>query len=120
MGITQFITKAAIFVLYLQLFATGKKTRYAITGGIIFMALLYLTHPVLVAVYMTPLAGESWASLATDGRPQHISIYAPIHGIGSIVMDTYIFIIPLVVLRKLQVNQKKKLQLLGIFTVASL
>ncbi|KAK8015472.1 hypothetical protein PG990_008768 [Apiospora arundinis] len=68
---------------------------------------------------MTPLAGETWASLAMDGRPQKISIYAPIHGVGSIVLDTYIFIIPILVLRKLQVNQKKKLQLLGVFTVAS-
>ncbi|KAK7981494.1 hypothetical protein PG988_003732 [Apiospora saccharicola] len=119
LGITQFMTKAAIFVLYLQLFATSKKTKYAITGGIIFMGILYLTHPVLVAVYMTPLAGETWASLATDGRPQHISIYAPIHGVCSIVLDTYIFMIPLLVLRKLQVSRQKKLQLLGVFTVAS-
>ncbi|KAH6653324.1 hypothetical protein BKA67DRAFT_569192 [Truncatella angustata] len=118
LGLTQFITKAAIFVLYLQLFATGKKTRYAITAGIIFMGMLYLPHPILVAVYMTPHSDETWADLALDGRPQKISLYAPVHGVGSIVLDTYIFIIPILVLRKLHVDRKKKLQLLAVFTVA--
>ncbi|KAK8059255.1 hypothetical protein PG996_009185 [Apiospora saccharicola] len=80
LGITQFMTKAAIFVLYLQLFATSKKTKYAITGGHHFHG-----H-----------------SLPDAPRP-----------------DTYIFMIPLLVLRKLQVSRQKKLQLLGVFTVAS-
>lgn len=93
-------------------------TRHAITAGIILMGALYLPHPILCAVYMTPHSDESWADLATDGRPQKISFYAPVHGVGSIVLDTYIFVIPILVLRKLQVSRKKKLQLLSVFTVA--
>ncbi|KAI5857354.1 hypothetical protein GGS23DRAFT_345533 [Durotheca rogersii] len=120
LGPTQFVTKAGILVLYFQLFAVSKKMRWVIMAGIIFLGLLYLPHPILVGLYNAPRPGERWADLATNGMPQKISYYAPIHGVGSIVVDTYIFIIPLLVLSKLHISKQKRISLIAVFTIASL
>ena len=86
-----------------------------IWAGIIFCGLIYLPHIVLVIVFNAPHGGATWADLATNGMPQKLAFYAPIHGIGSIVIDIYIFVIPLLMFRNLQVSSRKRIQLFAIF-----
>ncbi|TGJ78260.1 hypothetical protein E0Z10_g10498 [Xylaria hypoxylon] len=120
LGITQFVLKTAILVYYFQLFAVDKKTRIAIRVGLVFCGLLYLPHPILVAIFNTPHKGERWADLATNGNPQKIAFYAPIHGVGSIILDIYIFALPLPILYHLHISPQKRLKLLAVFVVALL
>ena len=89
--------------------------RIMIWAGIIFCGLIYLPHPILVIIFNAPHGGATWADLATNGMPQKLGFYAPIHGIGSIVIDIYIFIIPLLMFRNLQVSARKRIQLFAIF-----
>ncbi|ROT42884.1 hypothetical protein SODALDRAFT_254171, partial [Sodiomyces alkalinus F11] len=120
LGLTQFFVKAAILVVFFQLFAVNKKMRWVIYSGVIFSGLIYLPHPILVAIFNTPRAGERWADLATNGRPQMLTFYAPIHGFGSVILDIFIFLVPLLILGKLHVPTKKRLQLMAVFAVGIL
>ncbi len=120
LGPTQFFLKVAILALYLQLFSIYRTMRYAIWAGIIFSGIIYFPHTILVIVFNAPHGGQQWADLATNGMPQKLGFYAPVHGIGSIVLDIYIFIIPLLMITKLQVTSKKRLQLIGVFITALL
>ncbi|KJZ69549.1 hypothetical protein HIM_11062 [Hirsutella minnesotensis 3608] len=118
LGPTQIVVKVAILALYLQIFAVERKFRLAIWAGIVACCFIYLPHTILVAIFNAPHIGQRWADLATNGMPQKLVFYAPIHGIGAIIIDIYIFIIPLLVLRKLRVSSKKRLQLLVVFLTA--
>lgn len=120
LGITQFILKTAILVYYFQLFAVERKMKIAIRVGLVFCALLYLPHPILVSIFNVPHKGETWSDLATNGNPQKIAFYAPIHGVGSIILDIYIFALPLPILYHLHISVQKRLKLLAVFVVALL
>jgi len=107
-------------VLYFQVFAVTKKMRYVIWAGIAFSVCIYLPHPILVCIFQIPRNGAPWASMATSDMPAKLSFFAPIHGIGSIVLDIYILIIPMVVLGRLHMSHKRKMGLIGVFTTALL
>ena len=115
LGPTQFLLKVAILTLYFQLFSVYRTMRIMIWAGIIFCGLIYLPHPILVIIFNAPHGSATWADLATNGMPQKLAFYAPIHGIGSIVIDIYIFIIPLLMFRNLQISSRKRMQLIAIF-----
>ncbi|KAI0965158.1 hypothetical protein F4678DRAFT_476821 [Xylaria arbuscula] len=120
LGPTQFAVKVSILIVYFEIFAVAKTTRYMIWVGIALCSIIYLPHFVLVALFNAPRIGQKWSGLATNGMPQKLEFYAPIHGIGSIVIDIWIFIIPIFVLSKLRVKKKKKVQLVGVFLIAFL
>ncbi|KAI0197820.1 hypothetical protein F4808DRAFT_286814 [Astrocystis sublimbata] len=120
LGITQFILKAAILVYYFQLFAVQRKMKIAIAAGILFCGLIYLPYPILVIIFNTPREGRTWADLATDPKSKRIAVYAPIHGVGSIIIDIYILALPLLIVYRLQASLRKRLNLLAVFAVALL
>jgi hypothetical protein len=98
----------------------SRGTRYSIYLGVAFLFLIDLPHLVLVLVFQTPQGGERWTDLGTNGRPQRLEPYAVVMGIGAVVIDGYIFVVPLVVLRRLKVGMGKKLQVMGVFATAVL
>lgn len=120
LGVTQFSLKLAILLLYFQIFSIDRRIRRLIQAAIIFGALIYFPHLVLVIVFEAPHNEQTWADLATNGGPQKLEYYAPIHGIGSIIIDTWILVIPMLVIRKLKVSKKKRLQLTVVFVTGAL
>ncbi|ROV87982.1 hypothetical protein VPNG_10338 [Cytospora leucostoma] len=115
LGPTQFVVKVAMLVLYFQLFAIDRRTRWAIIAAIVFAGLIYLPHPILVIILEAPHIGQSWVEPAVDGRTSKLEYYAPIYGIGSIILDIWILVLPLPVITKLKVSRKKKIQLFAVF-----
>lgn len=114
------MVKVSILAVYFDIFAVAKPTKYMIWAGIALCSIVYLPHFVLVSLFNAPRVGRKWSELATNGMPQKLEFYAPLHGIGSIVIDIWIFIIPIIVLSKLRLNKKKKRQVVAIFLVALL
>ncbi|KID72295.1 hypothetical protein MBR_08481, partial [Metarhizium brunneum ARSEF 3297] len=53
-----FFSKAAIFLLYRQLFATGRRLKLAINLGLVITLLVYLSNIPLAAVYAAPDPGK--------------------------------------------------------------
>ncbi|RYP34521.1 hypothetical protein DL767_004233 [Monosporascus sp. MG133] len=117
-----FFPKAAIFLLYRQLFAINRRIRMAINVGLLITLLTYLSNIPLAAIYGAPRAGESWESLlltiGDNSRP---------FGIGGItqsafgtLIDFYIFFLPLPFLLRLHLPKKRVLGLVSIFSTALL
>ncbi|KAI0868548.1 hypothetical protein GGS24DRAFT_207496 [Hypoxylon argillaceum] len=117
-----FFPKAAIFLLYRQLFAIQKKTRIAINFGLLITLLVYLSNIPLAAVYAAPRPGHSWDSLLltlqANSRP--FALGGTIQSAIGTVLDFYIFFLPLPILFRLQIEKERRLQLIAIFSTALL
>lgn len=113
-----FFSKASIFLLFHQIFEVQKAMRIAITAGIIFSALLYFINIPTSALLSAPHVGETWASVLTSGRPQKNLIWGVVQAALSILLDLYIFILPIPVILRLHLSTKKKIQLVAVFTTA--
>lgn len=123
-GTVLLTSKAAIFCLYLEIFGRNRKTRRLIWAGLICTVILYSTFIPFASVYDAPAAGTSWDQLfaqIADLNRAHVILYWSLGiGAGSILLDTYIFILPIPILLKLHVSKVKRLQLLAVFGTALL
>ncbi|KAI0394223.1 hypothetical protein F5Y17DRAFT_428750 [Xylariaceae sp. FL0594] len=117
-----FFPKAAIFLLYRQLFGIQRRTRIAINFGLLITFLVYLSNIPLAAVYAAPRAGQSWddllVSLKVNSRPFALGGTVQ-SGVGTL-LDFYIFFLPLPILFKLQMPTRRQLQLVAIFSTGLL
>ncbi|KAI5866711.1 hypothetical protein GGS23DRAFT_615277 [Durotheca rogersii] len=117
-----FFPKAAIFLLYRQLFAIGRRTRLAIHFGLLVTLLVYLSNIPLAAVYAAPRAGQSWDSLLLSlvANSHPFALGGTVQSAVGTLIDFYIFILPLPILFRLQMPVGRRLQLVGIFSTAFL
>lgn len=117
-----FFAKAAILLLYGQLFAVGKRFKLAINLSILVTLLLYLSEFPLAGIYGAPKPGHSWDSLleSLEINAKPFALGGAVQSAFSTVLDIYIFILPLPILLKLQLMPRQRFQLLGIFSTALL
>ncbi|KAI1345672.1 hypothetical protein F5Y01DRAFT_322979 [Xylaria sp. FL0043] len=117
-----FFPKAAIFLLYRQLFAVQKRTGIAINFGLLITLLVYLSNIPLAAVYAAPRPGHSWdsllLSLQANSRP--FALGGTIQSAIGTLLDFYIFCLPLPILYRLQIENERRFQLIAIFSTALL
>lgn len=92
--------------------------RIAIRFGIGFAGLLYFTSIPLAAIMSAPHVGETWASVLLSGRPQKELIWGVVQAALSILLDLFIFILPIPVILRLNLSTRKKIQILAVFTTA--
>jgi len=120
LGPAIFFSKAAIFSLFLQLFATGafSAQRIAIYIGLVITFVVYWVHIPLEAYYAGPHIGETWEDLLVNKRPEKMIYWGAVQGAFSVFLDVYIFILPLPTLSKLQMSTRKRIALLGVFMTA--
>ena len=120
-GPTLFFAKSTVFLLYLRLFTIDQKMRYSIWFGLTWNFLVYWTMAALATYFCVPRIGESWndietiAPRCTKDRPVGL-----IQGVFSVVLDLYIFILPIPIVLRLQMSLKRRLSILGIFGTALL
>jgi hypothetical protein len=123
-GFTLFFSKAAIFLLYLEIFGTQRRTRYFIWGGLAAAAVLYVTFLPFASIFDAPAAGQSWedlfAQISDLARAKVILDWSLVIGSGSILLDVYIFALPIPILAKLHTSKAKRLQLFVVFGTALL
>ncbi|KAK4186806.1 hypothetical protein QBC35DRAFT_500328 [Podospora australis] len=117
-----FFTKAAIFLLYRQLFSAGRGVRILIDSGIVITLLLYLSQIPLAAIYAAPRAGESWDDLLFKLRDnaKPFTLGGTVQSAIATALDLYIFFLPLPTLIKLRMPSSRKWQLIGVFSTALL
>jgi hypothetical protein len=120
-GPTIFFSKAAIFLMYHQLFSVHVWIRKGVVAGLVFAFLTYFPGIPLCAYFMTPWSAGSWENLpfTHDGSrgmiPWGIAV-----GCLSIVLDLYIFALPMPILMKLNLPLHKRIQLIAVFATAVL
>lgn len=117
-----FFSKAAILLLYRQLFVIQPGRRIAINIGLIITLLLYLSNIPLAAVYAAPRAGQSWASLlqSLQVNSHPFAIAGTVQSAVGTLLDIYIFVLPLPILWNLNMALRRRLQLIATFSTASL
>jgi hypothetical protein len=117
-----FFPKAAIFLLYRQLFAVGKRFRMAIDAGLLVTFLLYLSEIPLAVIYAAPRPGHSWDSLleTLEANEHPFALGGTIQSVFGTVLDLYIFFLPLPTLFHLHMPSRRRWQLIGIFSTALL
>ncbi|KAM0796848.1 hypothetical protein BDR22DRAFT_892787 [Usnea florida] len=119
-GPTSFFSKSTILLLYLRIFAIDKRMRYCIWFGLTWTLLLYWLAVPLNTVFCIPRYGDS-LNLEEQSKPcSNLLIYTLIQGPLGILLDLYIFLLPIPIVLRLQISQKRRLSLLGIFGTAFL
>ena len=124
-GSVLFFPKCAIFFMYRELFELEEWIHVAVWIGVVFDFAIYFPSIPLSAIYEAPRAGHSWEELllklASSASQDHTLIYwGIVQGSCSVLLDLYIFILPLPTLYALHLPFWKKFQLLGLFGTAFL
>ena len=120
LGPTIFFAKAAILLLYLRIFAINIKMRYSIWFGLIWNFGLYWSGIPIATYYGTPRIGQPWDTVAGTEICANLTPFLLVQGVLSVVLDLYIFILPIPIVSKLPISLKQRLSVLGIFGTAIL
>ena len=117
-------SKSAIFLMYRQFFWVYQPVRVAVYVGLVFAFLIYIPSIPFAAVYSAPRGGQTWEELimlqATSDATQTGTAWGIVQGSCSVLLDIFIFVIPLPILAKLNLKASKRLQILAIFATALL
>ncbi|KAL4786386.1 hypothetical protein BJX76DRAFT_355112 [Aspergillus varians] len=115
-----FFAKASIFLLYRQIFTVEKPMKYAIRFGLVFTFVMYWPHVALESYFCAPHVGQSWNDLLTNGMPERMIYWGIVQGTLAVILDLYIFVLPLPRLWKIQRPMWKRLQIMAVFSTAML
>ncbi|KAK6197108.1 hypothetical protein LQW54_010903 [Pestalotiopsis sp. IQ-011] len=117
-----FFPKAAILLLYQQLFAIQRTTRIAIYVGMAVTFLVYLSNIPLAAVYLAPRVGQSWESLilTLEANKTPMTTGGVVQSTIATLIDFYIFILPLPIITRLQMPPARRFGLIAVFSTALL
>jgi hypothetical protein len=106
--------------MYLQLFKPLKWLRWACYIGLFVNWAFYISKAICAIYFMVPNPGQSWAEALSNPRHIHaMDMSIPIAS-GSLILDVYIFIIPMIVLSGLQLTRRRKFQLAAVFGTGAL
>jgi hypothetical protein len=111
-------SKAAIFLLYRQLFNVKTNVKNAVNLGLIFTGVLYIPNIPLAAVFEAPAAGDSWQSMLTTTKSHKMVYWGLDQSSMAVLLDIYIFVLPLPTIAKLHMPLGRRVQILGVFTTA--
>ncbi|KAL7951824.1 hypothetical protein V8C42DRAFT_339731 [Trichoderma barbatum] len=118
LGPAIFFSKAAILLLYLQIFSLHRTMRIAVYIVMVVLALTYWTSVPIEIAFAAPRPGETWTSLLTSGNPGKIIYFGPVQGSLAVIIDIAIFVLPLPVLWKLNMSLRRRLALCAVFFTA--
>ncbi|KAI0381914.1 hypothetical protein F5Y04DRAFT_62351 [Hypomontagnella monticulosa] len=118
MPLSHSFSKAAILLLLLQIFTVDKKMRIAIYIGLVITVVAYWPNLILVPIFSVPYAGETWDDMVTSPRVFKMTPVGTEQGTLAVLLDLYIFILPMPILASLNTTITKRLHLIGIFGIA--
>lgn len=102
--------------MYLQIFGPLPWLRKTVYFGLFVNWGFYIAVIAASIYYQAPNAGQTWQEGFMNARyTESFNMTLPIAS-GSLILDTYIFILPLVAVSKLQLTTKKKLGVIAVFT----
>lgn len=115
-----FFSRMPVFALYLRIFGHMKAVRIACWAGIVLAFFIYMHALPVTAVFCVPRDGDSWISINTFMRCSQAKIDAIVFGVGNIVMDLYVIILPIPLVAKLQMSTRRKLGVLAVFLTGAM
>jgi hypothetical protein len=123
-GLVWAFAKTSFFLMYLQIFMPLKWIRWTCYMGL-FLNWGFYSGVIAATIYFTaPHVGETWLEASMHPRAKKaLDMTIPIAS-GSLFLDIYILVIPIIAISGLQLKTRKKLRVLvvfgtGIMSVAS-
>lgn len=107
--------KLAILILFFRLFAPNRPFRFALYFGAFWAVLVYAITIVLSGALCAPRSTESFSSLELTIRCGRISTWLVVQSAFGVLLDFYIFFLPIPIIWKLKLGTKRKIGILGIF-----
>lgn len=92
--------------------------RLAIRIGFAAIIIVYLPAIPLAAYYNTPSPGKSWDEVMLSAKPADGIYWGIVQSVLAIILDLYIFILPLPATTRLQISRSKRNQLVVVFSTA--
>ncbi|EEQ35369.1 hypothetical protein McanCB56680_004643 [Microsporum canis] len=116
-----FCAKLAILLLYLRIFRVKHSLRWAVYGGAAWAALAYLPNIAVATYFCAAHPGEPWGfnvgmRCSQKGPLKWLVVSATM----SVILDLYIFAVPIPIVMSLKMSNKKRLGVLLIFFTAFL
>ena len=115
-----FVSRLPVLMLYLRIFGSNKKFRYAVYFGILAVFAVYLAYVPLLAYFCTPAIGKPWSSLEVFSKCRRLEPFAIVSGSCNIFLDIYILLLPMPMIWRLQMPLQKKIGILAVFTTGAL
>lgn len=112
------LSKVSLFLLFQQIFDINRHMRLAIRVGIAFTMITYIPNIPIEAYFQAPAAGESWEGVMASEKPKKAAYWGLVQSSLGILLDFYMFILPLPAISKLHVSRKKRIQLWLVFSTA--
>jgi hypothetical protein len=113
-----FFSKASIFLLFGQLFVLEDKMQIAIRIGLVADFLIHFTSIPVEAYFNAPAPGELWDNLMLSGKPERAIYWGIVQSVLSMILDLYIFIIPLPIIARLTLSPTKRIKVIAVFSTA--
>ena len=115
-GPSMFFAKISLLLLYLRIFGLKNWVRFTIYFGLLFAFCLYWGNMAILSYYCTPGPGKKWDMQELGGSREEVpKILAPVTGALNLLLDLFIFILPIPVIMGLQMNAQKKVAVLTVF-----
>ena len=108
-------SKASILFLLFRLFSPTQRFRYFTYIGIIWAIIISSASLIIAGALCAPRQGESFSSVMVAERCTHEDIWAVVQGTLNMLLDFYIFYLPIPMVLKLQMGRKKKIGVMAIF-----
>ncbi|TGO36243.1 hypothetical protein BHYA_0131g00210 [Botrytis hyacinthi] len=105
---TLLLTKLTLFLLYLDLFRPFKWLRICVYIGISITVLFYSTTGILMIIWSSPHAGETWQTHLFTMEQQYAQIYASPWSAVGLGIDLFLLGLPLKAVGELCLPWKKK------------
>lgn len=117
-GPALFFPKVSIFLLYIQIFRINTFVRRGAKIGIVVAFLAYFPPTLILSYFDAPHAGQTWEYLLVSGMPEKGIPGGITIGCLSVLVDIYVFVLPIPPLLKLNMPLSKRIQLMVLFGTA--
>lgn len=117
-GPALFFPKASIFLFYLQIFSINKTIRIGAKVGIVLALIAYFVPTLVLSYFDAPHAGQTWNDLLINGMPEKGIPGGVTVGCLSVLVDIYVFVLPMPTLFRLKMAFSKRVQLVALFGTA--
>ncbi|KAK7915102.1 hypothetical protein PG985_012805 [Apiospora marii] len=115
-----YCSKTSILLMFLQVFSAQRHVRILIYAGMLATFLIYFPSIPLAAIFSAPRAGHDWGELLENGFTEKMTYWVIAQSALTTVLDIYILVLPLPILKKLHLPLGKRLQLVAVFATAIL
>ena len=115
LGPSIFFAKSSLLFLYLRIFGSKKTARYAINFCLVFSFCLYFANIPVETAYCAPSAGKGWTLSEIGPKCPNTLYLGVVQGPLNVLVDLYIFVLPIPIVMGLQMSKRKRVGVLAVF-----